>query len=94
VRFREDKPGDLDRARAAVAEWREQNPAGSREQMLTALSAGFHRDYGPVLGAVLSVHDRDHARQITAHPAATGPDHQSAHDGGQSERTGPAQEMT
>jgi hypothetical protein len=69
MRFREDKPGDLDRARAAVAEWREQKPAGSREQMLTALSAGFHRDYGARAVRV----DRDHARQITTHPAATGP---------------------
>jgi hypothetical protein len=74
VRFREDKPGDLDRARAAVAHWREQNPAGTREQMLTALSPAFHPDYGPVLGAVLSVHDRDHPREVTAHPAAAGAD--------------------
>jgi hypothetical protein len=59
-------PEILDRARAAVAQWREQNPAGSREQMLTALSPRFHRDYSPVLRAVLSVHDRDHARPITA----------------------------
>ena len=29
MRFREDKPGDPARARAAVAEWREQNPAGT-----------------------------------------------------------------
>jgi hypothetical protein len=61
--------------------------------MLTALSPGFHPEYGPVLGAVLSVHDRDHARQSFAHPAATGADHQPIHDDGQAGRTGLAQEM-
>jgi hypothetical protein len=90
VRFREDKPEDLDRARAAMAEWRAQNPAGTREQMLTALSPGFHRDYG----AVLSAHDRDHIPQVTGIPAATGPGPQPAHDNGQPQCGGPAQEIT
>ena len=27
--FREDSPRDLDRARTAVAAWRDQNPAGT-----------------------------------------------------------------
>ena len=37
MRYREDKPEDLDRARAAVAAWREQNPAGTEDQLLAAL---------------------------------------------------------
>ncbi len=66
MRFREDKPGDLDRARAAVAAWREQNPAGTEEQLLAELGSQFHRDYAPVLRAVLFVTDRHRARAITS----------------------------
>ena len=58
MRFREDKPADLDRARAAVAARREQNPAGTQEQMLAALGPGFHRDYAVVLRAVLFAADK------------------------------------
>jgi len=65
VRFREDKPEDLDRARAAVAAWREQNPAGTAGQLVAALGGQFHRDYGPVLRAVLFAVDRGRARRIT-----------------------------
>jgi hypothetical protein len=65
VRFREDKPEDLDRARAAVAAWREQNPAGTAEQLVVALGGQFHRDYGPVLRAVLFAADRHRARSVT-----------------------------
>jgi hypothetical protein len=65
VRFREDNPGDLGRARAAVATWRDQNPAGTPEQLVAALGAGFHRDYGPVLRALLFAADRHRARAIT-----------------------------
>jgi hypothetical protein len=60
MRYREDKPGDLERTRAAVAEWREQNPAGTAEQLTAAIGAQFHPDYGPVLRAVLFALDRDH----------------------------------
>jgi len=66
MRYREDKPEDLDRARAAVAQWREQNPAGTEGQLLAALGPQFHRDYVPVLRAVLFTRDR----QITATPAS------------------------
>jgi hypothetical protein len=59
----------------------------------SALNPEFHCDHGPVLSAALSVHDRDHARQITAHPV-TGPDLRAVHDNGQAGRTGPVQEMT
>ena len=58
MRFREDKAADLERARAAVAEWREQNPAGTQDQLKAALGAKFHPDYGPVLRAVLFTLDR------------------------------------
>jgi hypothetical protein len=58
MRFREDKAADLERARAAVAEWREQNPAGTQDQLTAALGAQFHPDYGPVLRAVLFTLDQ------------------------------------
>ena len=61
MRYREDKPGDLERARAAVAEWREQNPAGTGEQLIEALGSDFHPEYGPVLRAALFAVDRDRA---------------------------------
>ena len=56
MRFSEDKPGDLDRARAAVAEWREQYPEGTAEQLVAAIGDQFHPDYGLVLrGAVYAI---------------------------------------
>ncbi len=65
MRFREDKPGDLDRARAAVAAWREQHPAGSDAQLIADIGAQFHPDYAVVLRGVLAAVDRRHAREIT-----------------------------
>jgi hypothetical protein len=59
MRHRENKPEDLRRACTAVAQWREQNPAGTREQLLAALGPQFHPDYTPVLRAVLFAHDRE-----------------------------------
>ena len=47
MRFREDKAADLERARAVVSQWREQNPAGTQDQMKAALGAQFHPDHGP-----------------------------------------------
>jgi hypothetical protein len=61
VRFREDSPEDLARARAAVAEWRDQNPAGTAGQLVAALGGQFHLDYGPVLRGMLFAIDRDRA---------------------------------
>ncbi len=46
MRYREDKPEDLARARAAVAAWRDRNPAGTGEELLAAIGYQFHRDYG------------------------------------------------
>jgi len=63
--FREDNPEDLDRARTAVAAWREQNPAGTAEQLLADLGGHFRQDCGPVLRAVLFLADRHRARDIT-----------------------------
>ncbi len=65
MRFREDNPAELARARAAVAAWREQNPAGTGEDLIAAIGHQFHRDYGVVLRAVLFAVDRHQARQIT-----------------------------
>jgi hypothetical protein len=62
VRFRENKPADLDRARAAVTAWREQNPAGTEDQLVSALGPGFHPDYAVVLRAVLFTVDKHRAR--------------------------------
>jgi hypothetical protein len=69
VRYREDTPGELARARAAVAAWRDRNPAGSGEDLLVAIGHQFHQDYGVVLRAVLFAVDRHRARQITSIPA-------------------------
>jgi hypothetical protein len=65
VRFREDNPEDLARARAEVAAWRDRNPAGTAEDLVTVIGHRYHRDYGPVLRAVLFTVDRHRARQIT-----------------------------
>jgi hypothetical protein len=58
MRFREDKPADLERARTAVAQWREQNPAGTQDQLTAALGSQFPSGYGPVLRGVLFALDR------------------------------------
>ena len=69
MRYREDSPGDLARARAAVAAWRDRNPAGTGEELLAAIGHQLHRDYGVVLRAVLFAVDRHRARQVTGIPA-------------------------
>jgi hypothetical protein len=63
MRFREDNPAELARARAAVASWRDQNPAGNAEQLIAAIGHRFHRDV--VLRAMLFAVDRHRARQVT-----------------------------
>lgn len=65
VRFRENRPEDLARARAVVTAWRKLNPAGTDKQLVAALGGQFHRDYAPVLRAVLFAVDRHRARAIT-----------------------------
>jgi len=73
MRYREDKPGDLDRARAAVAAWRGQNPEGTAEQLVADIGCQFHPDYGVVLRALLFAADRHQARVITGAAASVGP---------------------
>ncbi|MGO9192426.1 MAG: hypothetical protein ACLP8X_28750 [Streptosporangiaceae bacterium] len=68
MRFREDSPRNLDRARTTVAAWRDQNPAGTAEQLLAELGGQFRPDYSPVLRAVRFLADRHRARDITGAP--------------------------
>ncbi len=69
MRYREDAPGDLAQARAAVAAWRDRNPASTGEELLAAIGHQSHQDYAVVLRAVLFAVDRHRARQITSIPA-------------------------
>ena len=68
MRYREDTAEELARARAAVAAWRDRNPAGTAEDLIAAIGHQFHRDYGVVLRAVLFAVDRHRARQVTGIP--------------------------
>jgi hypothetical protein len=72
VRFREDKPEDLERARRSVLDWREQHPDGTAEEMLTAIGGDFHPDYGTVLRAVLYRADLRSAKITTGISIITG----------------------
>jgi hypothetical protein len=65
MRFRDDNPADLARARVAVAGWRDQNPAGNAEDLIAVVGRQFHRDYDVVLRAVLFAIDCHRARQVT-----------------------------
>jgi hypothetical protein len=69
VRFRENRPEDLDRARAAVAAWRDRNPSDTCEELLAAIGHQFHQEYAVVLHAVRFAVDRHRARQVTGIPA-------------------------
>lgn len=66
MRFREDNPEELPRARTEVAAWRDQHPAGTGEQLVAVLGHRFHRDHAPVLRAVLFAVDRHRAHQVTS----------------------------
>lgn len=66
MRFREDNPEDLARARAEVAAWRDRNPAGTAEDLVAVIGHRFHRNYAPVLRAVLFAADRHRAHQVTS----------------------------
>ena len=65
MRFRDDSPADLTRARTAVTAWRDQNPAGTVDELVAVVGRQFHRDYGVVLRAVLFAVDRHRAREVT-----------------------------
>lgn len=73
MRFREDNPQDLARARAEVAVWRAQHPTGTGEELVAEVGHRFHRDYGPVLRAVLFAVDRHNARQVTGTTGSADP---------------------
>jgi hypothetical protein len=47
VRFREDNPEDLDRARALVKQWRDEHPQGAPDEMAAALAGQFRAGYEP-----------------------------------------------
>jgi hypothetical protein len=66
VRFGDDSPAELARARTTVASWRDQNPAGNAEELIAAIDHRFHRDYDVVLRAVLFAVDRHRASQVTS----------------------------
>ena len=70
MRLREDSARDLARSRAAVAQWREEHPQGTAGQLVADLGGQFHRDYAPVLRAVLFAADRHRAQVITGIPIA------------------------
>jgi hypothetical protein len=65
MRFRDDNPAGLARARAAVAAWRDQNPARNAEELIAVIGHLFHRDYDVALRAMLFAVDRHRARQVT-----------------------------
>lgn len=65
MRFRDDKPGGLQRARPAVAAWSTRYPDGTGSDLIAALGGQFHPDYAPVLRAVLFTADRHQACVIT-----------------------------
>jgi hypothetical protein len=66
VRFRDcNNPGDLERARAAVRQWRAEHPEGTATQLVDQVGARFHPDWVPVLRAMLFVVDRHAARAVT-----------------------------
>lgn len=65
MRFRDDNPAEQARARAAVAAWRDQNPAGNAEELIAVIGHRFHCDYDAVLRAMLFAADRHRARQVT-----------------------------
>jgi hypothetical protein len=55
-----------------VAEWREQNPAGTEDEMIAALGSQFHPEYSPVLRAALFALGRHRARNVTGAGPAPG----------------------
>jgi hypothetical protein len=72
VRFRENTEADQARARGAVKAWRDEYPDGTPEEMLADLGPDFHKDYGPVLRAVLFRADLDDAKVTTGTTIITG----------------------
>ena len=65
MRFRDENPADLTQARAAITDWRDQNPAGTGDELVGAVGRHFHPDHSVVLRAVLFAVDRHRAREVT-----------------------------
>ena len=65
MRFRDEKPGDMDRAREAVRQWRARHPAGTPDQLVTDIGGDFHYgEWAPVLRSLLYLEDRHTARAV------------------------------
>jgi hypothetical protein len=65
MRFRDEKPGDAERARAVVAAWRDANPAGTEEQLLAEVAPQFRPEWAVVLRCTLFAVDRHRSRVVT-----------------------------
>jgi hypothetical protein len=58
VRFLDEKPEDLTRARDEISAWRRAHPEGTPEQLIADVGRHFHPDWTPVLRALLYVTDK------------------------------------
>lgn len=65
MRYREDNPEDLDRARSAVRKWRAEHPQGTAEQLVADLGSQFPSGYEPVLRGVLAALKLHGAKIVT-----------------------------
>jgi hypothetical protein len=74
VRYRDDRPGDRERAREAVKAWRAAHPDGTPDEMLADLAGQFHPDFAPVLRALLFRTDLRDAKVTTGIRIITGED--------------------
>jgi len=65
VRFRDESAEDLERARAAVNEWRDQHPQGTADELVAELGGQFKPGYGTVLRGVLAAIELHGAKLVT-----------------------------
>lgn len=65
MRYRNWKSADLDRARAAVAAWRDRNPQGRADQLIAEIACRFHPDDPLMPRRLLSAASRQAARRVT-----------------------------
>ncbi len=63
---------DLDRARAAVTAWRDQHPAGTSEDLISAIGGQFPGNSGQLLRTLLVAVDRHRAREVTGNARPSG----------------------
>lgn len=73
MRFREDNPEDLDRARDLVKKWRDEHPQGTPGEMAAALANQFRDGYEPVLRGVLAALELHGAKIVTGISITGGP---------------------